>query len=486
MNLKVKNISLFSLRGINLSVGKGEKIAILGPNGSGKSTLLKIIAGLIQPDYGTVEITDCWAGCSYVYQDPTFSVQSPYELAMELPNPNSLQKWMAKLGFIYDDDWLEKPFCEMSGGQRKAVQLSFALAQTPDILLLDEPENHLDIVSRQKLIEVMENFKGILLFVSHDRTIINHISSSIAMIEDGELETFSDMNVEDILIEKATKLAASQRRWITEDKALKQLRRAVEILKLKAKFNTKGAGVYRSRKRELEKRKASQVENRPDLNERRPKFRLNDPEWKKGKMIFEMKDVSFSYESLILKKVTAEVRFGDRIAILGRNGSGKTTLLRLLQDLPPTEGISRIGASIKFGWFGQLSNFDNRKSALTLIEESGVLSSASAAFAARILLNYDEARGVISNLSGGQLSRLRVAIMLNQNPDCVILDEPTNNLDQESWEELVQLFEEYRGTLIVVSHDESFLDRLDLQRFWVIKNTKLTEYLDFSKALENI
>lgn len=486
MNLRIKNISLFSLRGVDLNISKGEKVAILGANGSGKSTLLKVVAGLFQPDGGTVEATNCWAGITYVQQEPFFNESNPLSLAMELPKPSSLLKWMAKLGFVYDEDWLEKPFSELSGGQRKAVQLAFAFAQTPDIILLDEPENHLDIISRKRLVDIMENFKGILIFVSHDRTIVNRVSSSIAIIEDGKLESFSDMNVEDILIEKATRLAASQRRWITEEKALKQLRRAVEILKLKAKFNTKGAGVYRSRKRELEKRKAQQVENRPDLTEQRPKFRLDDPERKRGKLIFEMKDVSFSYETPILKKVTAEVRFGDRIGILGRNGSGKTTLLNLLDGLLPLEGIVRIGPSIKFGWFGQLSKLDNSKSALNLIEDSGVLSNASAAFAAKILLSYDEARGSISNLSGGQVSRLRVALMLNQNPDCVILDEPTNNLDQESWEELAQLFEEYKGTLIVVSHDESFIDRLDLQRFWVIKHTKLTEYLDFDKALENI
>lgn len=486
MNINIKNISLFSLRGITLNTIKGDKIAILGPNGSGKSTLLKVIAGVHTPDTGTVSISDCWAGCTYVQQEPQFTVETPMELAMKLDNPNNLLKWLAKLGFSYHDEWLEKPFSEMSGGQRKATQLAFAFAGKPDAILLDEPENHLDIISRQRLVEIMEGFKGILLFVSHDRGIINRVSGSVIVIEDGELEIFRDMNVEDILIEKATKLAAQERRWITEGKALKQLQKAVQILQLRAKFNTKGAGVYRARKRELEERKASQIENRPNTAERKPIFKLDSPERKSGKLIFEMKDVSFSYDKPIIRKFTTDVRFGDRIAILGRNGSGKTTLLGLLKDLIPMEGIVRIGPSIKFGWFNQISNLNNSKSAIDLIEDSGVLSGDSASFAAKILLSYQDARGPISNLSGGQLSRLRVALMLHQNPDCIILDEPTNNLDQESWEEIAQLFGEYNGTLIVVSHDESFLDRLELQRFFVIKNTKISEYLEFDKAMENV
>lgn len=488
MNISLSAVEYHSagLTNITMNVRKGEKIALLGANGSGKSTIMKLIAQEYIPDKGTLNIEHCWAGFQYVSQEASFEVATPFHLLKQEADSDLMLKWLDKLGFAADTSWLHKNFSEFSGGQKKAIQIAYGFMQQPDVILLDEPENHLDIVSRLRLVSLMNEFRGILLFVSHDRTIINEVATSIGYIEDGELQLFSKMSVEEVLIEKEHQRDSKRRRWISEEKSLEQLKKAVVILRQKALMVSQAAGSYRSRKNELEKRKKVQEENRGVMTTKKVEFTTTDPQKKNGKLIFELKDVSCSYEKPILKKVNCEVRFGERIALLGRNGCGKTTLLNLLFGSNPQEGIVKIGPSITFGWFSQSNDLDVTKSALQLIKESGVDHNNAPAFAAKILLDYGEATGAVSFLSGGQLSRLRVALMLASKPDCIILDEPTNNLDSETWEELTQAFAEFKGTLIVVSHDISFLSRLELERFWVVNKAKLVEYKTLDEAVEAI
>jgi ATPase subunit of ABC transporter with duplicated ATPase domains len=481
---------------IRLTINKGDKIALTGENGSGKSTLLKIIAARLQPEEGTLN-TNEWDTVSFVEQEPLTGEESEKGIFDFLTEKDvsmaAVQKVAIDLGFtdfekiVYQNLEIGK----LSGGQRKMLALALAISENRDTLVLDEPENHLDIVARRKLAELLNEYKGKLVFVSHDQFMVDAVSSKIAVLEDKGLSLFGGKDFDEVKETKQRGKENALQDWKTEKKDIEALKKALVIMQLKARFNTKGAGVYRSRKRELERR-LEELGEKPRVESFQMFFPSGSVERKGKKMIVSVDDLMFKFpetEKYILRKVNLKLVFGERVAIMGRNGSGKTTLLKLITgEISPESGTASLGNDIEVGYFGQIEEDFGKKSALQIFEDSGLNTQRSHAACANLGLSDIERKAPYSKMSGGQKTRLRLALLAIKNPDFIILDEPTNHLDNQSCEFVMEFLSEYKGTLLVVSHDQTFLNSIGLDKFWVVKNAQVTEELggieDVIKQLE--
>jgi len=475
---------------VSLTVHPNDRIAIIGENGVGKSTLMKILCGIEQPDSGKL-ICDDWAGRSYSAQEPSFdSSQTILDVVATLGRPDECLKTMAKLGFKANkDELLNFQVSSLSGGQRKILDIAYQLASSPAFFFIDEPENHLDIIARGELVEILKKYWGAVVFVSHDRYLINEVATKIVEIEDEQIRTVSG-TYESYIELRQQEIEADARRWEAEKKGIKRLENAVRILQLHARFNTKGAGVYRSRKRELEKRKAVHGE-KPDADRDRIRLQSVTVDKKSGKQILVCEDLGFGYENAtpLFKKVNLRLQFGERIALIGRNGTGKSSFLGIMKGMnQPSSGTCRIGNNIQVQYFDQVSPLESNLPALRVVEEELSCNEGVArSLLAKLLFEQNEMTLSVAALSGGQKSRLRMALLFAKNPEFVVLDEPTNNLDPTTWEILVEQLQDYKGTLLVVSHDRSFLENIDLDKFWVFKKQTVTEdYHDLSDVLEQM
>lgn len=466
---------------ISLTFHQGDRIAIVGENGVGKSTLMKILCGLETADSGRL-ICDNWIERRYSAQEPSLDVsKSILDVIAELERPDECLKLMSKLGFKSDNDSiLDLNVGSLSGGQQKILDIAYQISSSPQFLFIDEPENHLDIIARSDLIKILKKYWGAVVFVSHDRYFINEVATKIVEIEAGKTRMVSG-TYEEYLEQRRQEIEAEARRWKAERKDLHKLENAVRILQLRARFNTKGSGIYRSRKRELEERKAVHGQ-RPSTERRRIRLNSVEVEKKEGKQIVTCEDLCFSYgtaDSSLFKKANLKLRFGERVALIGRNGTGKSTFLQLLKgSIQPSNGTCKLGINVNVQYFDQMSVLDFSATALDIVEDSlSCHEGIARSFLAKLLFEQSEATLPISKLSGGQKNRLRIALLFAKNPEFVVLDEPTNNLDPTTWDILIEQLQDYEGTLLVVSHDRSFLENIDLGRFWVFRNQTIQEEL---------
>lgn len=476
--------------GISLTVHEDDRIAIIGENGVGKSTLMKILCGLEHPDSGRL-ICDDWVERCYSAQEPVFDhSQTILDVVATLDRPDECLKTMAKLGFkAGKDELLDFQLSSLSGGQCKILDIAYQLASSPAFFFIDEPENHLDIIARSELVKILKKYWGAVVFVSHDRYLINEVATKIVEIEDGQIRTVSG-TYESYLDLRQQEIEAEARQWEAEKKGIQKLEKAMRILQLRARFNTKGAGVYRSRKRELAKRKATHG-NRPSAERRKIKLNSIDVNRKSSKQILVCEDLWFGYQNapLLFKKATLRLKFGERVALVGRNGTGKSSFLGILKGLnQPNKGICRLGNDIKIQYFDQVSSLNMNLSALRIVqEELSCNEGVARSFLAKLLFEQNEMILTVKALSGGQKNRLRMALLFAKNPEFIVLDEPTNNLDPTTWEILVEQLQDYEGTLIIVSHDRSFLENIELDRFWVFKGGTITEdHHDLLDVLESM
>lgn len=467
-----------TFEGISLTVNPDDRIAIIGENGVGKSTLMKILCGIEQQDSGKL-ICDDWAGRSYSAQEPHFDQsQTILDVIATLNRPDECLKTMAKLGFkAGKNELLDFQVSSLSGGQRKILDIAYQLASSPAFFFIDEPENHLDIIARGELVKILKKYWGAVVFVSHDRYLINEVATKIVEIEDGKIRTVSG-TYESYIELRQQEIEADARQWEAEKKGIKRLENAVRILQLHARFNTKGAGVYRSRKRELEKRKAVHGD-KPDADRDKIQLQSVTVDKKNGKQILVCEDLCFNYENAppLFRKVNLRLQFGERIALVGRNGTGKSSFLGIMKGLnQPSSGTCRIGNNIQIQYFDQISLLNANSTALRVVEEELSCNEGVArSLLARLLFEQHEMSLSVAALSGGQKNRLRMALLFAKNPEFVVLDEPTNNLDPTTWEILVEQLQDYKGTLLVISHDRSFLENIDLDKFWVFEKQTIAE-----------
>ncbi|WP_409018809.1 ABC-F family ATP-binding cassette domain-containing protein [Brevundimonas vesicularis] len=445
---------LFS--GVNLAVEPRSRAAVVGRNGAGKSTLMKVVMGLIEPDSGDRAV-QAGTRFAYVAQEPEITGATLLDYAAS----GGAERWTA-------ESWLTtfgldpaKPAVNLSGGETRRAALAKAFAEEPDVLLLDEPTNHLDILAIELLENELVQARFAVLVVSHDRAFLNKVTNTVHWLDSRKVRTLNKGF--DAFDEWASKVQEEEA--LALEKLTKTIEREQETFyrSITAR-RTRNEG----RARNLLALRAERAEKMKDLP--RDLYLGVDSGAISGKLVAELKGVSKTFGSrTIFKNLTTRVIRGDRLAIVGPNGAGKTTLVKtLLGELEPDEGTIRLGANLEPVYLDQ--SREGLKSDMTLWDaltpgggDSILVRGVSkhvAAYAKDFLFTEAQLRQPISTLSGGERNRLLLARALARPANLLVLDEPTNDLDMDTLDKLEELLEGYDGTLILVSHDRDFVDRL--------------------------
>jgi ATPase subunit of ABC transporter with duplicated ATPase domains len=481
------------LESVSFKCAENEKICIVGDNGSGKSTLLKIISGSIIADGGTIE-KNAHIRTHYVPQefdsaDLDVAVEGFIAKHAGLGLTKKIFTLAKELGF--DLEKVKDKECRyLSGGQQKILALATAIAVKPDFLLLDEPENHLDIVSRLELITLLQEYRGSVLFISHDRLVIDSLAEKVAEVAQGHIH-IAEGGYEDYIEHRLNRIAGLKRKYDVEAKRIKQLREAVVIMGQKA-FRGKETAAYHKYKDELDSLKQKHAENsRPEDTHTKISIRQNNEGLHKGKLLCRTTDAAFTYENAkpTFQKVNLELRTGSHVVLLGRNGSGKSTFLKcLMGKLPFSEGKAEWADGLKIAYFDQHIEFPDAETPLEIVmRELSVGDEAARAALGAMKLESEEMETSIANLSGGQRMRLRFALVFGARPDFLILDEPTNHLDEVTWEILLNACNASKSTILLVTHDQEFINELVHKTFWVLHKTHVNErHKELAELIEEL
>lgn len=474
---------------ISFKIAEGEHICLVGENGAGKSTLAKIIAGILEPTGGRVERTGhirVW----YIPQE--FSAEPEDTIASYITNhvgPALFKKvydYGKLLGFNLERH--SDTLCRLlSGGQQKILALSVGFAQAPDFLLLDEPENHLDIVSRGELTKLLGLYKHGIIFISHDRRLIDAIADKVIEVAGGTIH-ISDGGYQDYLETKLSRIAGLQRQYDAESKRIKQLKESMGILESQA-FRGKNVPMYLKRKEELAELKTKhKIQGRPEDTKTKIKLRQDNERLHTGKLLCRIENVSFRYlhaSADTLRDVSIEVRSGNHIVLLGRNGSGKSTFLKCFTGvLPATAGSITWAEGVSRAYFDQHAEFDPDTTPVEVVMDGLHVDEKKArAVLGTMKFSVEKMNTKIKALSGGERMRVRFALVFGQSPDVIILDEPTNHLDEITWEILLEACNASTSTILLVTHDYEFIEGFENKMFWVLQGQTLREQ---HKDLEEI
>jgi ABC transport system ATP-binding/permease protein len=442
--------------GVDLAVEPRSRAALVGRNGAGKSTLMKVVMGLIEPDSGDRSVQSA-VRFAYVPQEPVITGETLLDYASSGEAETwTAEAWLATFGLNP-----EKSTQGLSGGETRRAALAKAFAEEPDLLLLDEPTNHLDILAIELLENELIQARLALLVVSHDRAFLNRVTNTVHWLENRRVRTLNKGFVE--FDEWSTK--------VMEEEA-ESLRRLTKTIERETATFYSSITARRSRNegraRSLMALRAERAEKMKDAP--RELYLGVDSGSTSGKLVAEIKGVSKGFNGRTLfKDLTTRIIRGDRLGIVGPNGAGKTTLVKtLLGELPPDEGTVRMGSNLESVYLDQ--SREGLKSDMTLWDaltpgggDSILVRGVSkhvAAYAKDFLFSEAQLRQPISTLSGGERNRLLLARALAKSANLLILDEPTNDLDMDTLDKLEELLEGYDGTLILVSHDRDFIDRL--------------------------
>ena len=449
------------LESAELSVGAHERLCLVGRNGSGKSTLMKIVAGLVESDSG-VRFVQPSVTIRYLAQEPDMTGFATVEAFVEAglapgDDLHRARRLIQSLGLSGDEDPRR-----LSGGETRRAALARVLAPEPDILLLDEPTNHLDLPAIERLEESLKTLRSAIVMVSHDRRFLENLAAATVWLDRGKTRRMDKgfahfENWRDTILEEEERDAHKLDRKIEDEQHW--LRYGVTA---RRKRNVRRLGQLHALRAERNMAKA----NRPSGDVKLVAQKRRDS----GKMVIEAKQLSKSYGSRpIVHELTLRIERGDKIGIVGPNGAGKTTLINLLTGLlPPDSGTLRLGANLDIVTLEQdRDSLDGEKTlADTLTEGRG--DTVIIGGVARHVIGYmkdflfrpEQARSPVKALSGGERGRLMLARALSRPSNILILDEPTNDLDLETLDLLQEMLTEYPGTLLLVSHDRDFLDRV--------------------------
>ncbi|WP_127900387.1 ABC-F family ATP-binding cassette domain-containing protein [Solirhodobacter olei] len=451
--------------GLDLVVQPGDRLALVGRNGSGKSTLLKVMAGLVEPDAGA-RIVPAGIHVRYMEQDPDmagFSTLGDYA-ASGLPEAETYRVAVAAEGLDFDP---ARPVATASGGERRRAALAKILAEEPDLMLLDEPTNHLDIAAIEWLEAELSGTRTAFVLISHDRAFLTGLSRATLWIDRGEVRRreagfagFEDWR--DTL-------------WAEEDQARHKLDRKI---KAEAKWAVEGISARRKRNQGRVRALAALRAERATQIRRQGTAALElESGPTSGKLVMEATGISKAFGGVgIVNDFSLKVLRGDRVAFVGPNGVGKTTLLKLLTgELAPDAGTVRLGTNLQLAVFDQArARLDPEASLwenLTGDPEIGVAGRSDQVMvrgAPRHVVGYlkdflfdeSQARAPVRALSGGERARLLLAKLMARESNVLVLDEPTNDLDVETLDLLQDVLGEYPGTVLLVSHDRDFIDRV--------------------------
>lgn len=465
---------------VEFRVAEGERVCIVGRNGEGKSSLLRLVAGLGQPDDGVIWVKPA-AKLAMLAQDLDVAADDLVIDVVRAGLPlDDRESWeteyrvdtiMSRLSLPTD-----KRFNELSGGWRRRVLLGRALVAEPDILLLDEPTNHLDIEAIEWLEEVMMDFRGALLFVSHDRAFVNRLATRVIELDRGKLSSWPG-NYDDFVQKKTLQLENEAKANALFDKRLAQeevwIRKGVEARR------TRNEGRVRALK-------AMRVERRARRD------RIGQAEFavteavESGKLVFEAEAARVVFGDLtVIRSLSTRIQRGDRIGIVGPNGAGKSTLIKLLLgELEPTAGSVKRGSRLEVAYYDQqreqlnlqASVADNVNDGNSFVPIGGENRHVSG-YLRDFLFRPDQLLTPAGALSGGERNRLLLARLFARPANLLVMDEPTNDLDIDTLELLEELVANFDGTLLLVSHDRAFLDNVVTHLLVLDGNGEIREFV---------
>jgi ATP-binding cassette subfamily F protein uup len=501
---------------VNFQLDEGERVGLIGRNGGGKSSMLKVLAGQAVLDDGLVWRAPGVRIC-YVSQEPELNVEATVfdevarglgELQQIITDYHHLSHQLAEPDADYDslleamqplqtkleaqNGWAVQARIEtaiqrlelnadsrvgdLSGGVRKRVALAQALVAEPDVLILDEPTNHLDFSSIEWLEGLLNNFRGSVLFVTHDRCFLDNVATRIVELDRGNLASFPGnfaaylrfkeqmLQDETVLNAKFDKVLAQEEVWIRQGIKARGVRNEGRVRRLE----------QLRRERSARRERVGKVEMSLEAGDR------------SGKLVAELLHISKSFgDRQIIKDFSCRIQRGDKIGLLGPNGSGKSTLLKIiLGELAPDSGKVHLGTKLAVAYFDQLRAQLNEEATLAdtisqgadFIEIGGVRKHIIS-YLGDFLFAPERARSPVKSLSGGERNRLLLARLFSRPANVLVLDEPTNDLDIETMELLEDMLAEYDGTLFLVSHDRAFLDNVVTQVIAFEGDGKLMEYV---------
>ena len=502
------------LDGLTFDVQAGERVGIMGRNGAGKTTLFRILTGEIGYDSGevifapgkkvglisqipkypagyTVEqvLRTAFAGLEKLKRQlseleaqmgahPSREVLTQYDALMDrfttgggYETEVDLQKVVN--GLNIPPEMRQREFTMLSGGEKTRVNLARLLLEKTDILLLDEPTNHLDMKSVEWLEEYILRFKGTVLTISHDRYFLDRIVQRIVELRGGKAEFYTG-NYSAYVVEKQARFDLQLKQYEQEQAKLKQLGYTVERMK---GWGINNRSLYRRAMSIQHRMERIEKTERP-VTEKQLKLRFEEKDFF-GDEVFTIRDLGKSFEDKpLFDHVELEVKGGERIALLGDNGTGKSTFLKiLLGETLADHGKIKFGPTVKTAYLPQIIHFDHPERTLydTMLYEKNCTPQVARDRLGAFLFQGEDVFKTVANLSGGEQSRLRLCMLMDEKINLLILDEPTNHLDIASREWIEAAVEDYEGTLLFVSHDRYFVDRF-ATRIWVLEDGTIQDY----------
>ena len=519
IDISVNNLTKFFvigenlLEGLSFEIQEGERVAILGRNGCGKTTLLKILTGEMDYDDGEVFVNPN-KRVGLISQIPRFPegftvedvLRSAFrEVLAAKKKMEMLEQEMAKAvtdallqqydalvnrfqaGGGYDmdvevdkvcnglgitADQRNQEFDSLSGGEKTRVNLARLLLEKTDILLLDEPTNHLDLRSVEWLEGYINAFKGTVLAISHDRFFLDRIAQRVIEIVDGHAEFYSG-NYSFYIEEKQARFNLQLKQYEQEQAKLKQLGYTVERMK---GWGINNRTLYR-RAMSIQHRMERIKKTEKPKTEKTMKATFGEKDFS-GDVVFQMKNVEKSFgDRTLFSDVELKVEGGERIAILGDNGTGKSTFIKCLLGEEDCKGKIQFGPTVKWGYLPQIIKFNHPERTLydTMLYEKNCTPQTARDRLGAFLFQGEDVFKTVGNLSGGEQSRLRLCMLMDEKINLLILDEPTNHLDIASREWVEAAIEEFEGVLLFVSHDRYFIEKF-AERIWLLEDGTIRDF----------
>lgn len=511
------------LSDISFEIANGEKAALIGRNGCGKTTLFHLLKGEDAPDQGSIAIQK-GAQIGLLAQIPEASAQETvYEVLLkpfaavlewqsrmrtlemlmsnpaEASEPAILTSWLEEYGRLQEQferadgyeiesavtrvagglgipfQQFSQPFPSLSGGEKTKIGLAALLLEKPDVLLLDEPTNHLDMAAIEWLEQFLAEYSGTVLAISHDRFFLDRLVSKVIEIEDGEAHIYHT-NYSGYQKEKEERLLLQFAHYQEQQKKIKQMQESIkQLIQWGNEANPPNAGFHR-RAASMQKALDRMVKlKRPLLERKKMDLQLHQDD-RSGKQVLLIDQVGKAFgDRFLFRDVNGLLRYGETVMLLGPNGCGKSTLLQMvLGEEEVSEGAITVGSRVLIGYLAQQEQPENtRQSVLQFYREhAGIEEGEARGKLARFLFYGADVFKGVSSLSGGEWTRLRFAILMELKPNLLILDEPTNHLDIDSREVLEEALEEFPGTILSVSHDRYFINRL-ADTIWNLEQGKL-------------
>ena len=519
VDIQVTNLTKFFVIGENLlenlsfEIQEGECVAILGRNGCGKTTLFNILTGQMDYDSGEVYVNPN-KKLGLISQIPKFPegftvedvLRSAFTELLRLHRRmETLEGEMAvgatdaqlreydtlanrfQTGGGYDMDvevdkicnglgisseQRGQEFASLSGGEKTRMNLARLLLEKTDILLLDEPTNHLDLRSVEWLEQYINAFKGTVLTISHDRYFIDQVADRVIEIADGHAEFYSG-NYSFYMDEKQARFDLQMKQYEQEQAKLKQLGYTLERMK---GWGINNRTLYR-RAMSIQHRMERIHRTEKPKKERTMKASFGEKDFS-GDIVFKMKGVSKSFgDRVLFSDINLSVEGGERIALLGDNGTGKTTFIKCLLGEEDCQGKIQFGPTVKFGYLPQIVHFDHPERSLydTMLYEKNCTPQTARDRLGAFLFQGEDVFKQVGNLSGGEQSRLRLCMLMDEKINLLILDEPTNHLDIASREWVEAAIEEFEGVLLFVSHDRYFIEKF-AERIWLLEDGTIRDF----------